>query len=247
MPVQALRRDEEPILSAGSGVARPAIVRAPAVRTGVYGARRLNLPMLAGAALLHALLLLALLRLDVVVVPALKREPVVATLISLPPEPPPVPPPPPDTKVEPVDIVRPAVVAPPPIVAPPVPPPALIQTAPEPPPVQATVVAPPQPAAPAPAGPVRVTDLAATVLSADPPRYPVESRRRREEGTVVLSVLLSTAGTVSEIAIARSSGHDRLDKAARDAVRRWRWKPMIRDGGAVMVRGIVEIPFVLTR
>ena len=38
----------------------------------------------------------------------------------------------------------------------------------------------------------------------------------------------------------------RLDKAALDAVRRWRWSPMLRDGQAVAVRGLVEIPFTLT-
>jgi periplasmic protein TonB len=47
------------------------------------------------------------------------------------------------------------------------------------------------------------------------------------------------------VSVARSSGFDRLDKAALDAVRRWRWSPTLRDGAPVSVRGTVDIPFVL--
>lgn len=84
------------------------------------------------------------------------------------------------------------------------------------------------------------------MIHAPPPKYPRESRRRREQGVVLLAVLLSAEGRVAEIRIARSSGHSRLDTAARDAVRGWRWSPTLRDGVAVQVSGTVEIPFVLT-
>ena len=99
----------------------------------------------------------------------------------------------------------------------------------------------------APAGPPALQTLPATMLEAVPPRYPLESRQRREQGTVVLDVLLSPGGTVEKIAVHSSSGSPRLDKAALDAVRRWRWSPSLRNGVAVAVRGLVEIPFVLTR
>ena len=84
------------------------------------------------------------------------------------------------------------------------------------------------------------------MIEAVPPRYPYESRRLKEQGTVVLDVLLGPDGRVERIAVRTSSGHARLDKAALDAVRRWRWSPMLRDGQAVAVRGLVEIPFTLT-
>ncbi|OJW67110.1 MAG: hypothetical protein BGO57_02850 [Sphingomonadales bacterium 63-6] len=116
-------------------------------------------------------------------------------------------------------------------------------------------VAPPAPPAPpaqpaaravAPAGPADGGDLSANLISAKPPSYPVEARRKREQGTVVLAVLLSTLGDVVEISVARSSGYERLDKAALSAVRKWRWAPFKRDGAPVMVKGQVTIPFVLT-
>lgn len=104
-------------------------------------------------------------------------------------------------------------------------------------------------ALPGPARPAPVVadggDLSSRMIAADPPRYPHESRRKKEQGTVVLSVLLATDGSVADISIADSSGFARLDEAALKAVRRWRWSPTIRDGAAVMVKGLVEIPFIL--
>lgn len=116
-------------------------------------------------------------------------------------------------------------------------------------------VAPPTPPAPpAPpaaraavaSGPADGGDLTGNLVSAKPPSYPVESRRKREQGTVILAVLLSAAGDVAEISIARSSGFERLDKAALQAVKKWRWAPFKRDGVAVTVKGQVAIPFVLS-
>lgn len=104
--------------------------------------------------------------------------------------------------------------------------------------------APPIPAAASPRAPV-TRDLAATVLSAEPPRYPFDSRRKREQGVVVLALVVGTDGRVKTISVSRSSGARRLDDAALAAVRNWRWSPMRVEGVAVEVRGLVEIPFVL--
>ncbi|WP_347302638.1 TonB family protein [Croceibacterium sp. TMG7-5b_MA50] len=125
-------------------------------------------------------------------------------------------------------------------------------------PAPQAVAAPPAPPAPAPSAPrqaapavpaevstVQGGDLGARVLSAPAPRYPVQSRRKREQGTVELLLTLGTDGTVETIAVSRSSGFDRLDDAALSAVRRWRWEPIMQAGAPVRVRGIVAIPFVL--
>jgi protein TonB len=47
------------------------------------------------------------------------------------------------------------------------------------------------------------------------------------------------------VTVQRSSGFASLDNAAREAVRQWRWAPTVRNGEPVLVRGVVEIPFVL--
>ncbi|WEK46578.1 MAG: TonB family protein [Candidatus Andeanibacterium colombiense] len=115
---------------------------------------------------------------------------------------------------------------------------------------RAAVDAPPAPVTAPPAAPkaapsTQSSDLSGNLLSAKPPSYPVECRRNREQGTVVLAVVLAPSGEVQEISIAKSSGFDKLDKAALAAVKKWLWTPFKRDGAAVAVRGEVKIPFVL--
>lgn len=224
--------------------ARPAIKAAtsvdpPASPPSRFGeGRRPNWAGLAFIVGLHALLLTALVKMDVVQIKRIKSEPLVVNLL---PEATP-PPPPVEQEVAPPEQVDPPIAAPKAVVQAPVfqpQPVAVVNVAP--PPI-AVVVAP---AAPGPTAPVAVADLASKMISATPPKYPLESRRKREQGTVFLAVLLNLEGAVADISISRSSGHARLDKAALEAVRRWRWSPTVQNGKPVMVRGIVDIPFVL--
>lgn len=148
----------------------------------------------------------------------------------------------PDTTIrppaEPVAVVRPAIALAPPMVQPA----AVALSAPA---LPVAQPAAPAPAPPAPPAAVQNGDLGTRILSAPPPRYPVQSRRRREQGTVELLLTLAQDGSVETIAISRSSGFARLDDAALGAVRRWRWEPTVQAGAPVKVRGIVAIPFVL--
>lgn len=162
---------------------------------------------------------------------------------------PPPPPPAPDTPTPPAPVA--AIHVPKPVVQTVQPPPQLTTTpdpSPPPTPPPATPVTTATTPAPAPAPPREVSggNLSSSMIHAPPPRYPMESRRKREQGTVVLNLLLRTDGSVAELHILRSSGHSRLDEAARNAVRRWRWSPTVRDGASVQVKGTVEIPFILT-
>lgn len=161
--------------------------------------------------------------------------------------------PPPEQREVPPEIVDlPPVVIPPPVIQIENPPPSVTAVVMEnPPPRQpaptASVVAE-GPASPAPMRRPSVApgDLSASMIEAMPPRYPHESRRLKEQGTVVLEVLLKLDGRVERIAVRTSSGFRRLDNAALEAVRRWRWSPRVLDGEQVAVRGLVEIPFQLT-
>ena len=78
-------------------------------------------------------------------------------------------------------------------------------------------------------------------------RYPPASVRQREQGTVLLRVLVDTGGAVQRIEIERSSGHPQLDTAAREAVQRMHFRPVLRDGQAVAGWGFVPIEFRLDR
>ena len=202
-----------------------------------YGATRLNWPLILSILAAHAALLAALIMLDVIPMPKKKPVLTVVTLIQLQREPPPQP----KKESAPVEQVKPQITTPVQIVQLPT-----ITTAPVPVVVPVAPPPPPTPAAPAaPMGPVNVSDLGAKMISMVPPSYPVECRRRKEQGTVFLTVVLATDGTVANVGIARSSGSERLDKAALQAVRKWRWSPTIRNGAPVMVQGTVDIPFIL--
>ena len=78
-------------------------------------------------------------------------------------------------------------------------------------------------------------------------RYPVASLRQREQGRVLLNVLVDANGNVQRIEIARSSGHASLDAAARDAVRNAHFKPVLENGKAIAAWGLVPIEFRLER
>ncbi|MCC2633055.1 MAG: TonB family protein [Ramlibacter sp.] len=101
------------------------------------------------------------------------------------------------------------------------------------PPITAPMTAAPPPApAPAPAPPpvVELPSTNADYLQNPPVAYPPASKRLREQGTVLLHVRISAQGTALEVQLKRSSGYDRLDRAALEAVRGWRFVPGKRGG-----------------
>lgn len=62
------------------------------------------------------------------------------------------------------------------------------------------------------------------------PEYPQMSRRLGEQGTVMLRVLIGADGTAGDVRLVRSSGSERLDQSAIDAIRQWRFVPALRGG-----------------
>jgi protein TonB len=110
-----------------------------------------------------------------------------------------------------------------------------------------TPAAPPSPStagqpALAPSSP---PDFRATYLRHSPPTYPVSARRKREEGTVTLRVLVSDAGQPEKIELERSSGSTALDRAALESVRRWRFAPARRGDAPHAAWVLVPIVFRL--
>jgi protein TonB len=197
--------------------------------------RRPNWVAIALIILIHATGLALLATLDVITLPKVEREPMVVTLIpDLKPPPPAAPQPRPTVKPPPslVDVPTPVV----PVIQP-------VANIVTPPPPQVQPQAAPVAAA-TPARPVSI-DLDAATVAGAPPTYPIESRRRHEQGTVRLRVVIGTDGRVKDISVASSSGFDRLDKAALEAVRRWRFQPQMQAGVAVEAVGTLPIPFRL--
>lgn len=105
----------------------------------------------------------------------------------------------------------------------------------------------PQPAlAPTPT-PVAISEprFDAAYLDNPAPTYPAMSRRIGEEGRVMLRVLVEASGRPSQIQIKTASTSPRLDQAAEEAVRRWKFVPAQRGQEPVAAWVLVPIVFNL--
>ena len=85
----------------------------------------------------------------------------------------------------------------------------------------------------------------ANYLSNPRPHYPAPSREQGEQGVVSLYIHVSAEGKTRSVALYKTSGHERLDKAAMEAVWRWRFVPARQNGHPVAGAVIVPIRFDL--
>lgn len=174
--------------------------------------------------------------------------PVVQVSLLAPPAPPesrvvPLQPPPPKVERQPKPVVEKAVSAPIPV---PVMQPVAehaVQQAP-------VAVAPPAPPSPAPLQPasepvIEPPRYHAAYLSNPPPAYPLAARRRGIEGTVLVRAEISAGGECQRAELKKTSGHEMLDNAALEAVKKWRFVPAKRGSQAVVAWVEVPITFKL--
>ncbi|MDK9723737.1 MAG: energy transducer TonB [Sterolibacteriaceae bacterium MAG5] len=100
----------------------------------------------------------------------------------------------------------------------------------------------PQAEAPAAVAPPRFD---AAYLNNPRPAYPPLARRMGEEGRTVLRVLVSAEGLPEQIELRQSAGSPRLDAAAQEAVKRWRFVPARQGDKAVAAWVLVPLVFKL--
>jgi protein TonB len=196
---------------------------------------------------LHAAAVGALLQVDAVRTTLAQAVPLMVSLIAPPPPPPPPkiePPKPRPLARAPQPQLRVPQPEPPPLLAAETGAPGPVWTVPppkaDPPPI---AVAPPPARAPAP--PIVPPAFDAAYLQNPPPAYPAMSRRRGEQGLVVLRVFVNAEGEAERVEVRTSSGHERLDRAAHDAVHRWRFVPARRGERPVAAWVLVPITFSL--
>ena len=75
--------------------------------------------------------------------------------------------------------------------------------------------------------------------------YPSFSKRSGEQGTVVVRLIISETGEVEDVAILQSSAFPRLDRAATDIGRRYRFKPFLVNGSPQRISTNLLIKFNL--
>jgi len=94
--------------------------------------------------------------------------------------------------------------------------------------------------------PIRIThDVKAPVLvSQFEPDYPESMRQSHREGLVILEAVITATGDVEDVRVLKSA-NPIFDRAASDAVRRWRYRPATLNGRAVSVYLTVTVTFGL--
>lgn len=77
------------------------------------------------------------------------------------------------------------------------------------------------------------------------PKYPSLSRRSGEEGRVLLRVLVNANGNPETVELSSTSGFERLDNAALEAVKQWRFVPAKKNNTPMSAYVTVPINFSL--
>jgi TonB family protein len=101
--------------------------------------------------------------------------------------------------------------------------------------------APPKPAPTRLQVPAQVT--AAAIVTRTNPVYPLRARAAQIQGDVLLHAIIDKDGKISDLQVL--SGDDLLARSALEAVRQWRYKPMLYDGEPTEVDTTITVTFSL--
>jgi protein TonB len=93
--------------------------------------------------------------------------------------------------------------------------------------------------------PLTEVDVRPNAVRNPPPEYHPIARQLRQQGTVVLNVLIREDGTVEDVQVLREIPRSRLNDAAVRAVERWTYTPASKDGVPVKVWKTEAIHFRL--
>lgn len=80
-----------------------------------------------------------------------------------------------------------------------------------------------------------------------PPAYPQRAASRRIEGWVKIEFTITTTGTVTDAVVVDSKPAAMFDRAALDAIKKWKFKAKIVEGKAVEQRALQILQFKLSK
>ena len=91
--------------------------------------------------------------------------------------------------------------------------------------------------------PIEVGSLVGYATQKSNPVYPLVAKNMRMTGVVKVDLVIDENGLVAEVQ--NLSGPAMLQRAATDAVKKWKFKPFTRDGQAIKATGFVSFNFSL--
>jgi TonB family protein len=80
-----------------------------------------------------------------------------------------------------------------------------------------------------------------------PPEFPSSARERALGGWVDLQFMVMTDGSVSDISVVGADPAGQFEQSATDAVRKWKYRPILRDGKSINQRAQVRVRFALEK
>jgi TonB family protein len=80
-----------------------------------------------------------------------------------------------------------------------------------------------------------------------PPEFPLAARQRALSGWVDVQFLVTTDGSVSDLAVVGAEPAGFFDQPATEAVRKWRYRPILRNGQPINQRARVRVRFALQK
>jgi TonB family protein len=85
--------------------------------------------------------------------------------------------------------------------------------------------------------------VAGNKISGPTPKYPVEAKKARIQGWVVLDAIIGKDGTVENLQVV--SGPKELQQSSLDAVQQWKYKPFLLNGDPVEVETTINVIYTL--
>jgi protein TonB len=101
----------------------------------------------------------------------------------------------------------------------------------------------PAPAAKAADGYVSASELTRTRYTQ--PAFPMLARERGIDGWVDLQFTVRRDGTLADVTVIAAEPAGVFEQSALDAVRRWRYQPIMRDGQATEQRARIRVRFAV--
>ena len=108
----------------------------------------------------------------------------------------------------------------------------------------ASAPASPAPAA-APAASAYVSASSLTRTRTAQPQYPAMAREHGVEGWVEVQFVVRKDGTLGDVSVVGAEPVGVFEESALDAVRRWRYQPVMRDGQAIEQRARIRLRFAV--
>ena len=80
-----------------------------------------------------------------------------------------------------------------------------------------------------------------------PPEFPSSARERAMSGWVDLQFIVLPGGSVSDVSVVGADPAGQFEESATDAVRKWKYRPVLRDGKPINQRARVRVRFALEK